>query len=134
MGKNSNAHKSQAYINLDLLKEKEAEEKKALRRARAEQKLAEQRGEMVVEGGVAAGAAAPEQSKKKKAFGKVKTSTIKRIKIGKHERPLPKEQKRGGGLSIKPSLQLKKRGIRKPSSLMKKTMKKIARQQDGMVL
>ena len=131
MGKNSNVHKSQAYINEDLLREKEAEEKKALRRARAEQKLVEKSGEMAIED--ASGHAALEP-KKKKAFGKVKTSILKRTKIGKHERPLAKERKRGGGLSLKPALQLKKRGIRKPSSLMKKTLKKIARQQDSMVL
>ena len=81
MGKNSNVHKSQAYINQDLLKEKEAEEKKALRRARAEQKLAEQTGEMAVEGA----ASVDVQAKKKKTFGKVKTSTIKKMKIGKHD-------------------------------------------------
>ena len=130
MGKNSNVHKSQAYINQDLLKEKEAEEKKALRRARAEQKLAEQTGEMAVEGA----ASVDVQAKKKKTFGKVKTSTIKKMKIGKHERPLQKGVKKGGGLSIKPALNIKKSKIRKPSSLMKKTLRKIAKQQDGMVL
>ena len=74
------------------------------------------------------------ERKKKKAFGKVKTSTIKRMKIGKHERPLHKKHRANGGLSLKPSLQLKKGGIRKPSALMRKTLKKIAKQQDGMVL
>ena len=128
MGKNSNVHKSQAYINQDILKEREEEQKKARRRARAEQRLAEQSGEMSVEEEVAS------ERKKKKAFGKVKTSTIKRMKIGKHERPLHKKHRANGGLSLKPSLQLKKGGIRKPSALMRKTLKKIAKQQDSMVL
>lgn len=130
MGKNSNVHKSQAYINQDILREREDEQKKAQKRARAEQRLAEQNGEMSVEGA----AESASEKKKKKAFGKVKTSTIKRMKIGKHERPLHKKHRANGGLSLKPSLQLKKGGIRKPSALMRKTLKKIARQQDGMVL
>lgn len=114
MGKNSNVHKSQATLAEDVRKEREADEKKAKKRAKAEEKLAAQRGEMLVEGDTSGGG---EASAKKKAFGKVRTSAMGKVKIaGKKAK-----QSKPGYSAIKPSLQLKKSGIRKPSSLMKKT-------------
>ena len=50
MGKNSNVHKSQATLAEDVRKEREADEKKAKKRAKAEEKLAAQRGEMLIAG------------------------------------------------------------------------------------
>ena len=128
MGKNSNVHTNLKYISEDLRKEREADAKKAAKRVRAEEKLAEQSGQMIVEADAA--------SSKKKSFGKIKVSSIGKIKAGGKTKEGKKSRK--GNLimnaAIKPSLGVKKKGIRKPSSLMKKTLKKIARSQDSMVL
>ena len=131
MGKNSNVHKSLATLAEDVRKEREADEKKAKKRAKAEERLANQRGEMLVEGSSSGGKAAAGTSAKKKTFGKVRTSAIGKVKIAGSKKA---KQSKPGYSAIKPSLQLKKSGIRKPSSLMKKTLRKIARQQDSMVL
>ena len=115
MGKNSNVNKSKAYLALDLQRERELDAKRAARRARNEEKLG-MSSDMAVDGddnGVSKG-------KKMKKFGKVVRK--KKVSIS----------------ALRPSLSLagqggskrKSGGIRKPSSIMKKTLKKMARKRE----
>jgi len=121
MGKNSNVHKSQAYTSLDLQREREKDAKREARRVRKEALHAERAGEMMVEGGgdssleVGAGgeAGAGGDGVRLKRFGKVKRRAKVKLSVAQ---------------PVRKSLELKKgsRGIRKPSSIMKKTLKKMA--------
>ena len=110
MGKNSNAHKSRATLSVDLEREREDEAK----RAAARTKKMSRAGfplEMEVEGTDAA----PSRMKK---FGKVHVG--KRKKLSSTALPIGK------------SLGAKKvsKGIRKPSSVMRKTLKKMAKRRE----
>ena len=144
MGKNSNVHKNLAYIEDDLRREREADAKRAAKRLLREQKLREQAGEMVTEeadiaavleqqqleleeASAATATAAHSSSKKKmKKFGRVHVGgdrktmgKAKKIRM-QHAKPPP----------VRGHLDLKSTGIRKPSSIMKKTLKKMAKKKD----
>ena len=174
MGKNSNAHKSLNTLSLDLIREKELDEKREKKRARMEAKLAERRGEMAVEedegggsepaakraassaagaasaaaaaGGLAVGALAVADAGgggstavKKTKFGKVKVGSsgaagkVKLVGIKKKLKAADTSArgakvKSASAAPIRPSLEFKKRrGIKKPSAIMRKTLKKMAK-------
>ena len=111
MGKNSNAHKSQDTHNLDMMRERELEAKRAAKRATREAKLGVE-GDMEV---------VDEGSAKTKKFGKMKMGRKVKVALG------------GGKTAVtvlKPSLSGGKRGIRKPSQIMRKTLKKMAKRRE----
>ena len=136
MGKNSNVHKSLGTLAEDLRKEREMEEKKALKRRRREMKMAEKNGEMLVEAAASTGALGISvddlQAKKTRALGKIKLNKAPKTMFAGQ---LAKKSKLSKSVksTVQPSLELKKRGIRKPSAIMRKTMKKMARER-GMEL
>ena len=118
MGKNSNAHKSKATTNMDIEREREDDARRAAIRLRKESKLREAAGEMdVAETADASAEAAIGKSKKK--FGKVMLK--KRAKINPSAMPI--------GKSLGPKKRLKG-AIRKPSGIMKKTLKKLAKKRE----
>ncbi len=124
MGKNSNVHKSRAYLALDIQREREAELKKQQRREKRELAAAEASGEMIVDHGskTSAPQSMPEvivDARGPHKFGKVKIGK-KKVKVA------------GAPMGLKKSLENKKKskGIRKPSSLMRKTLKKLARKRE----
>ena len=136
---NSNVHKhAQTTIAEDLRKEREADAKKLAKREKTERKLLIN-GEMTSlfsgmdmtqsgsgSGAAIASAAAAAVKRKAKAFGKgIKLSG--RTKLGGIGKKKRLKVKLPGAAPIKPSLGLKKQGIRKPSALMRKTFKKMAK-------
>jgi hypothetical protein len=119
MGKNSNAHKSLGTLALDIQREREQDAAKAARRARNEMKA----GMMVDDDAAQATADALASDahvsvKKTKKFGKI----VRRKKM----KVLP------GVSAIKKSLSTGKSsgGIRKPSAVMRKTLKKLAKKRE----
>ena len=130
MGKNSNVHKGLATLAVDLAREKEADAKRERKRAHAAAKLAERQGLMAVEeadgmaaassAGSAAVAAASQPERKTKAFGKVKVGIHKKLKV------------KSKGIPLRAGLEPRKRhgAIRKPSAVMRKTLKKMAKKRE----
>ena len=112
MGKNSNAHKSQKTTAMDLQREREDDAKKAARR---EKKLAAL-GMSISMDVERADAAAPKGGKKVKKFGKVMVGSKRKMpSIGK---------------ALEPKKRPKLGGIRKPSALMRKTLKKLSKKSE----
>jgi hypothetical protein len=131
VSQNSNALKHRDTHAVDLQREREEDAKREARRAAKEARLAAQKGEMAVEpsssatAGVDMGDVA-DALPRKKAFGKV--AIRKKLKVGKKE-------KQTSVSGIRPSLELRKRqGIRKPSAIMRKTLKKMQKKREAMEL
>jgi len=128
MGKNSNALKHRDTHAVDLQREREEDAKREARRARKAAKLAEQQGEMAVDvagaSGASTAATAGESGAtevRKKKFGKVRLGKAKKLLKVKGPSAAP----------IRASLELRKRsGIRKPSAVMRKTFKKLAKKKE----
>ncbi len=115
MGKNSNAHKNRPYVDMDIAREREDDARRALLRARREAKLAAgPDAVMDVAGEPGEGKA----KRKLKKFGKVIVKKKARINPS--------------AIPIRKSLTVKRKssGIRKPSALMRKTLKKLAKKQE----
>jgi hypothetical protein len=118
VGKNSNAHKHLGTLALDLQRERELDAKRAARRAKRELKCG-----MAVDDemedrepqGPTVAAPAHAAANKIKKFGKVLLG--KRKKVGMRKSPPVLKKSLTGGKS----------GIRKPSSVMRKTLKKLAK-------
>ena len=153
MGKNSNVHLNRSYIEDDIRREREEEAKRQARRLQKEQKLRERSGDMLIEepGQAAAAAAAAaataaaaamgvdeiigaKKAKNKpgptKKFGKVSvgSSSAKKLSQAKKLRL----QQKAKAPTVQKHLELKKSGIRKPSNIMKKTLKKMAKKRFDM--
>ena len=131
MGKNSNVHKSRATLAEDLRKERELEAKKALKRQRREAAAAEQAGEMITDSSSAAAAIPVSRAALAPEVGPRGPSKFGKVKVGKKKIKIV-----GGPAGITKSITntKKSRGIRKPSSVMRKTLKKMAKKRDGMEL
>ena len=99
-----------------MARERELDEKRELKRARAAAKLAQAQGLMSIDES-ASEPAVEAVPRKTKHFGKVKIG--KKIKV-----------KHPGAAPVRASLQLKRQGIRKPSAIMKKTLKKMAKRRE----
>ena len=116
MGKNSNAHKNKKILELDLQRERDEDAKRLARRAKNEAKLAALQGYMAVSD-------EPEDASttgtggKLKRFGKI---------IRKKKLAIPGATKALVGLHKRKGSGIKK----KPSALMRKTLKKRAKQQE----
>ena len=157
MGKNSNVHKRRVTLAVDLAREKEDDAKRELKRARTAAKLAEQQGMMTVDDtseSAAAASAAVEAAasaftftatsvpggststangqtvpRKTKLFGKVAIGS--KVALGKKKKKLKGTAADPGSAPVRAGLVSKKsRGIKKPSAIMRKTLKKMAKKRE----
>ena len=157
MGKNSNVHKRRVTLAVDLAREKEDDARRELKRARTAAKLAEQQGMMTVDDtseSAAAASAAVEAAasaftftatsvpggststangqtvpRKTKLFGKVAIGS--KVALGKKKKKLKGTAADPGSAPVRAGLVSKKsRGIKKPSAIMRKTLKKMAKKRE----
>ena len=115
-------HRNRVTLAVDIARERELDEKREQKRARAAAKLAQAQGMMSVDEPPSEPAVQPASattSRKTKLFGKVKVKAGKKIKV-----------KHPGAAPVRASLQLKRHGIRKPSAIMRKTLKKMAKRRE----
>ncbi len=124
MGKNSNVNVGRKLVEFEMEREREIEEKRARKRANAEARLARSGAvpvQMDTDGALQVAAAVAEATKVR--FGKVKVGKKSRFgKAGAKSASKPAQ--------LRPSLTGGKRGIRKPSQLMKKTLKKMQKKRE----
>ena len=120
MGKNSNAHKHKKVLELDLQREREEDAKRIARRAKNEAKHAALQGHMAVSdgGGEDDHAGTASAGGKMKRFGKVIRK--KKLAIPTATKALVGLRKRKGSGIVK----------KKPSALMRKTLKKMAKRRE----
>jgi hypothetical protein len=140
MGKNSKIWKGKERHADDVERERRDDAKREARRARDEAKLARGGGPSAVQVGMDVEAEAEVTEAivgaVKQKFGKVKLSgKLKFKKSSSHQRAFADKLKKKLGkgkahLPVRPSLTGGKSGIRKPSQLMKKTLKKLAKKNE----
>ena len=134
MGKNSHARDHVQRHADDVVREREADAKKEARRLKAETRLeadglASAMGAGVMDMDASVASAAAEEVRKKVKFGKVRLG--KSAKLARAERRAGKGKKGKERVApLRASLTGGKRGIRKPSALMRKTLKKLAKKRE----